>query len=282
MRPRRRRRNSPAGPPWSDPLTQSDFPVRETEFTAGGQRLFAITIGDLAGHDRALVFLHGGVGCARMWRDFPETLCRKAGLPGLVYDRLGFGGSAPLDELEGPRFRNREGEETLPLVLDALGIRGAVLVGHSEGGAIALLGAAAHPDGIRAVVGLAPQLSVHDRAVADTREIVELYETGGLRERLVKYHGEKFDRTFARWAEGWTGPEAAGWSIERELAAIACPVLAIIGEDDEHGYLPNVEVMKRHIRATLHIHLLEGARHHPQDEARDRVLELIGDFLGGI
>ncbi len=259
------------------------FALRQRHFQAGPHRLFGQTVGEPAGDERALVFLHGGVGCVGMWRDFPEILCRRAGLPGLAYDRLGFGRSDPLAnpqaETEGPGFRNREGRDSLPQVLDAMGIRSAVLIGHSEGGANALLAAAAHPARIRGVIGLAPQVVVHARAVEGTHEIVEAYRSGGLRERLIKYHGEKFDRTFARWADGWTGPAAAAWSIESELKEIACPVANITGADDEHGYAHNMEALKRCIGAPLTTHLVPGAGHHPQDEARDEVIELIADFL---
>ena len=31
-----------------------------------------------------LVFLHEGLGCVEMWRDFPHKLCRKTGCPGLI------------------------------------------------------------------------------------------------------------------------------------------------------------------------------------------------------
>ncbi len=261
--------------------TGAGFAVREGRFEAGPHRLFGLTVGQPAGHDRALVFLHGGVGCVRMWRDFPQILCRRAGLPGLVYDRLGFGRSDPLADLEGPTFRNREGRDTLPLVLDAFAIRGAVLIGHSEGGAISLLAAAAHPARIKGVVGLAPQPVVHEAAVQGTRRVMEEYATGGLRQRLIKYHGEKFDRTFARWAECWTGAQGAAWSMERELAAIACPVLTITGQDDEYGYAPHVEAMARCMGGKLAMHLLPGAGHHPQDEARQEVVELILGFLKG-
>ncbi len=259
--------------------------IRESHFQAGPERLFAKTIGEPASHDRPLVFLHGGVGCTAMWRSFPEMLCARAGLPGLVYDRLGYGESGPINEnqeTEGASFRNRDASEALPKVLDAFNIKTAILIGHSEGGAIALLAAAAHPERIKAVIGIAPQIVVHKRAVEGTLQINEDYQKGVLRQGLIKYHGEKFDHTFARWVHGWTGPEGLEWNTREELAAITCPVLALTGEEDEHGFAENMAELKLCVTAPLGTHLLPGAQHHPQDETPDLVAEHVLRFLDGL
>ncbi len=44
----------------------------------------------------ALVFLHEGLGCIAMWRDFPTMLVEATHLPALVYERWGYGRSDPL------------------------------------------------------------------------------------------------------------------------------------------------------------------------------------------
>jgi len=44
------------------------------------------------GLDRTvLVFLHEGLGCIEMWRDFPQKLCDATRCAGIVYDRTGYG-----------------------------------------------------------------------------------------------------------------------------------------------------------------------------------------------
>ena len=40
-----------------------------------------------------LVFLHEGLGCVSMWRDFPEKLSKETECGALVYSRLGYGKS---------------------------------------------------------------------------------------------------------------------------------------------------------------------------------------------
>jgi pimeloyl-ACP methyl ester carboxylesterase len=88
-----------------------------------------------------LVFLHEGLGCVAMWRDFPEQLVAKTGCAALVYSRAGYGNSDPCELPRSVRFMHDEALVTLPRVLDAFQIREAILVGHSDGGSIALINA---------------------------------------------------------------------------------------------------------------------------------------------
>ena len=41
------------------------------------------------------VFLHEGLGSIEMWRDWPQALCERLGMRGLVYSRPGYGRSTP-------------------------------------------------------------------------------------------------------------------------------------------------------------------------------------------
>ena len=86
-----------------------------------------------------LVFLHEGLGCVAMWRDFPERLAQQTGCGALVYSRAGYGNSDPTELPRPVRFMHDEALVTLPQVLDAFQIREAILVGHSDGGSIALI-----------------------------------------------------------------------------------------------------------------------------------------------
>ena len=40
---------------------------------------------DGADNKPTLVFLHEGLGCVALWRDFPEKLCQAMGLNGFIY-----------------------------------------------------------------------------------------------------------------------------------------------------------------------------------------------------
>jgi pimeloyl-ACP methyl ester carboxylesterase len=92
-----------------------------------------------------LVFLHEGLGCVAMWKGFPERIAAATGYGALVYSRAGYGKSGPCKLPRPVRFMHDEALIELPQVLDAFGIREAILVGHSDGGSIALI----HAGGIK-------------------------------------------------------------------------------------------------------------------------------------
>ena len=90
-----------------------------------------------------LVLLHEGLGCAGMWGRFPERLVDATGCGVFVYSRAGYGRS---DGITPPRpltYMHDEAIRGLPPLLDRIGLRRAILVGHSDGGSIALLYSAA-------------------------------------------------------------------------------------------------------------------------------------------
>ncbi len=96
-----------------------------------------------------LVFLHEGLGCVAMWKDFPERLAETTGCGALVYSRAGYGNSDQVELPRPVRFMHDEALVVLPKVLDAFQIREAILVGHSDGGSIAIIhagGTSKHED----------------------------------------------------------------------------------------------------------------------------------------
>ena len=81
----------------------------------------------------------------------------------------------------------------------------------------------------------------------------ETYENTDLRQRLSRYHAD-VDSAFWGWNRIWLDPRFRSWSIEEDIRAITCPVLAIQGIDDEYGTLAQI----RGIAARVpHTQLLE-------------------------
>ncbi len=247
---------------------------------AGGARLRArwLCPGD-APEEPVLVFLHEGLGCIELWRDFPARLCACLGLRGLVYDRVGYGGSDPLKAPRTPRYLHEQAEEVLPQVLAASGIAAPVLFGHSDGGTIALLFAAAFPDRPRALVVEAAHVFVEERSLAGIRSAVAAYRHGDLAARLARYHGDKTDATFWAWAATWLSPPFRDWNIEAELRRISAPTLVIQGEADEYGTQLQVEAICRGVAGPAEAHLLPQCAHVPHLQAQQQVLRLTRRFL---
>ena len=98
--------------------------------------------------DRAptLVLLHEGLGSVGLWRDVPQRLAESTGCGVFAYSRFGYGQSDPVPLPRPMTYMHDEALQVLPRVLDAAGIRQAVLIGHSDGGSIAAIHAGATQD----------------------------------------------------------------------------------------------------------------------------------------
>ena len=240
--------------------------------------------GHLLGTPRAdaptLVFLHDALGSVRLWRDVPERLARATGLAALVYDRWGSGDSEALEPPFAHDYLRAEALEALPEVLDAAGIGEAILVGHSDGAAIALAFAGAHPERVRGVVSLAAHLFREPCTLAEIREQIADFERGDLRARLARYHGAKTDILFRRLVELWTAKPHPGWGLEPLVAGVRCPVLAMHGAEDPYFSTAQLDAVQELVQGRFERVVLPRARHMPHLEARRAVLEAATRFIG--
>lgn len=169
-----------------------------------------------------LIFLHEGLGCVEMWRDFPQRLCDATRCPGIVYDRTGYGGSSPWPANPGVRYMELEADEILPRLLAKLGVEDCVLVGHSDGGTIALNYAASDPGPLRAVVTLAAHAVNEPVCVEAIRRARTAFASGDLRARLRKYHGDNVDGAFHLWSDAWVAPGFEPMDADRRLPESSC------------------------------------------------------------
>jgi pimeloyl-ACP methyl ester carboxylesterase len=197
-----------------------------------------------------MVFLHEGLGSLSMWRDFPQHVCAATGFQGLVYSRPGYGQSSPrlADEHWAPDFMHRQADEVLPALLAALGVdtvaRPVWLLGHSDGGSIALLFAAHFPGQVAGAVVMAPHIQVEDVSVASIEQARQAYLNTDLRQRLARHHADP-DSAFWGWNDVWLSTAFRSWNITPELSAITCPLLAVQGLDDEYGTLGQIRGIAR-------------------------------------
>jgi pimeloyl-ACP methyl ester carboxylesterase len=227
-----------------------------------------------------LVFLHEGLGCIALWKDFPSRLCARLGLPGLVYDRWGYGQSEPLDRPRTTSYLHDEARLLLPAVLEQVGVTRSVLIGHSDGGTIALLYAAAFPSAPAAIVTEAAHVFVEDVTLAGIQAAGVAFATTDLPRRLARYHGAKTESIFKAWHDGWRSPEFRAWNIEAELPRIICPTLVLQGVNDEYGTTAQVEAIVRGVSGPARSELLPDCGHAPHHEAGQLTLDLIADFVG--
>lgn len=226
-----------------------------------------------------LVFLHEGLGCIEMWKDFPDTLCAETGLPGVVYERKGYGRDAPDEGNWALDYLDTESREYLPALLEVLEIHQAVLIGHSDGGTIALLGAGYAPSRVLGVITEAAHVFVESVTISGIRDAVYAYENKNLKKALYRYHGNNTDRVFYRWANRWLSPEFSGWNIENRLSAIKCPLLILQGEKDEYATLKQVEAIEKGVSGPRESVVIPGCGHVPHKESPERVCTIIADYI---
>lgn len=226
-----------------------------------------------------LVFLHEGLGCIKLWRSFPEMLCLSTGCSGLVYERRGYGGSEKPDTPWRYDYLENESCKHLFLLLKALDIEDAILIGHSDGGTIALIAAALYKKPVRAIITEAAHIFVEDVTLAGIQKAVEKYKNSSFKEKLARYHGENTDMVFNRWATRWLSPEFSKWNIEKYLPRITCPALIIQGEKDEYGTSAQVEGIEEQVSGPVEVRLIPGCGHIPHLEAEDRVLSEMTRFI---
>jgi len=226
-----------------------------------------------------LVFLHEGLGCIGMWKEFPERLCAATGCPGLVYDRQGYGLSSPQPAQRTIHYLHQSALSELPALVERLAPgRQHIVVGHSDGGSIALIYAAARPEGLRAVVSAAAHVFVENITIEGIRAVLAAHGSGKMLRALARYHGDKAETVFSSWADTWLARWFRQWNIEYLLPAIACPVLAMQGSDDHYGSGAQLDAIVRAVPDSRQL-LLPDCGHSPHLEQAEATLQAMAAFI---
>lgn len=227
-----------------------------------------------------LVLLHEGLGCVKMWRDFPEKLAQTTGCPAFAYSRQGYGHSAPCTLPRPLDYMHREALEVLPEVLNAAGIGDHILIGHSDGGSIALIHAGGHASaGLRGLITMAPHVFCEELSVRSIMQGKQAFIDGGLRSALTKYHHDNTDCAFWGWNDVWLDPDFLQWNIEEYLPNIRVPQLILQGEEDQYGTVAQVQAIMRQTGAPTELRMLANCGHSPHKDQQLLSLELMKGFL---
>ena len=249
--------------------------------SAQGRRLEVAWFGDAAAPGPVLVFLHEGLGCVALWRDVPERLAGLTGRRAFAYSRAGYGRSDPCTLPRPATYHAAEALTVLPAVLDSAGIAEAVLIGHSDGGTIALM-AAGRDARIKGVVTMAAHVFNEAVTLDGIRTARAAWETTDLREKLRRYHGANVDLAFHGWNDTWQRPDFKDWNVEGCLARITCPVLVVQGADDHYGTEAQVAAIAYGVSGPAETLTIPGCGHAPQQEAPDVLFPAIARFVAGL
>jgi pimeloyl-ACP methyl ester carboxylesterase len=227
----------------------------------------------------ALVFLHEGLGCIELWRSFPEALCTRTGLRGFAYDRTAYGQSSGWPAAPGTRYMDIEAITVLPQVLDLAGIHSCLLIGHGDGGTIALRFAATQPPLLRGVVTMGAHVISEPRTVTSIRFARDAFRTSDLRARLAAYHGDNVDGAFWLWNDAWLAPGFQPLDAEARLPRVRVPVLALQGEHDEYGTLAQLRTIARGVSGRCETRLMPECGHAPHLQDEPTLVEVIARFV---
>jgi pimeloyl-ACP methyl ester carboxylesterase len=223
-----------------------------------------------------VVFLHHGLGSTQAWQGQLGAFA-SAGLRVIAYDRWGYGQSDPRPHLSVPGFEDDLAD--LQTLLSTLGSPLTTLVGHSDGGTIALYYASQNPERVAALVTVAAHIYLEPRMEPSVLKIKQAFEHDSrFRNGMRRIHGEKFESTFYNWFDGWFQSPALEWDLRPLLRKIQCPVLVIQGEEDEHA-TPQHAIDIADSIPNAQLWSVPGARHMlPKDVAETfnrKVLEFI-------
>lgn len=250
------------------------------KFDIGGRRLEFAMAGPAPEAAPTIVLLHEGLGALKLWRDFPPSLTQKTGFGVFAWSRAGYGGSDPVPPPWPLDYMTREATENLPAVLDAIGVRRAILFGHSDGATIAAIHAGTVSDQrVRGLILMAPHFFTEPGGQASIAKTRSAFLDGGLRERLARHH-RNVDATFLGWSGAWLDPAfERDWNVEDALDYIRIPSLAIQGRHDEYGTFAHIEALETRASGPVERVIVEDCRHAPHLEQPEATLTAVKSFL---
>ena len=246
--------------------------------TAAGKSLEYACFGPTPSDAPTLILLHEGLGCAALWRDFPNALTEATGFGVLTYSRAGYGQSDPADLPRPLNYMTREAMDVLPDVLEVIGVRRCVLVGHSDGATVAAIYAGSVPDRrVRGIVLMAPHFFAEEMGLAEIAKAKRAYEDGDLHARMIKYHRDP-ENAFWGWSDSWLHPDFRTWDVADVIDYIRVPVLAIQGREDQYGTLAQIEMLEERSYAPVESLILDDCRHAPFLDQGSTVIAAIAEY----
>jgi pimeloyl-ACP methyl ester carboxylesterase len=246
--------------------------------TIGSSDLEYRMIGPMPDKAPTIVMLHEGLGSVGLWGDFPEKLQAATGAGVFVYSRAGYGNSSPVNLPRPLNFMEIEALDVLPKVLDAIGFRRGLLLGHSDGASIATIYAGGVQDHrVRGLMLIAPHFVVEDFGLASIAKTKQSYDAGDLKQRLARWHKD-VDNAFRGWNDVWLDPQFRDWDISDALAYVRVPIEIIQGANDQYGTLRHIEIAQAECYCPVETTIVSGAGHSPHREAPDVTLKAAADF----
>jgi pimeloyl-ACP methyl ester carboxylesterase len=241
-----------------------------------------ITVVNTRQNSPVIVFLHEALGSIPQWKDFPQLLCDDLQLNGIVYERQGYGKSSELTAERDASYLHKYAQEELPPFLAERYPEDQqfILVGHSDGGTIALLYAATYPEKVKSVITMAAHVINEPETIAGIAPAVDAFEKGKL-DKLFNYHGDKTKVLFYAWAKTWLADDFLNWNICEDISSIQTPSLILQGAQDQYGTSKQLELIKSNVKGNCDTILINECGHHPHLEQKNHTISLIKHWYLG-
>lgn len=257
----------------------ADWDAQAGRLVAGGHSLeWACWGGPPSGDMPVIVMLHEGLGAIALWRDFPDQVSKITGATVFAYSRAGHGHS-DLCELPKPLdFMTDEARIVLADILDHIGDRPVILLGHSDGATIAAeyAGRVSDPR-VRGLILMAPHFFTEEMGLREIANTATIFETTDLRTRMAKYHSDP-ELTFSGWSGVWLDPEFRNWNVAEVIDHWRIPCLVIQGVDDQYGTSAQVNEVETRSYAPVEVAMLDNCRHAPHFDQPQQTLAAISEF----
>lgn len=221
------------------------------------------------------MLLHHGLGSTQSWRhQIPDLV--QAGYRVLAVDRWGYGESDPRSAFrEG--FLFEDAEEMIAL-LHRREIRSASLIGHSDGGSIALIMAARAPHLIRSITVAAAHIYFEPKMAEGLKMLAEQVTQDPLHAALQREHGSKAAGLTQAWLNHWIKLETFTPPLIDLLGEVTCPALVIQGEEDEHATPQHARDLAAHL-LKAELWLVPGVDHMVPQRIPERFNQRVLQFL---
>ncbi len=224
--------------------------------------------------EHCFLLLHDALGSIPQWKSFPQQIAKHFKAEVYLYERQGHGESSAFSSPLPLSFFHHQALEVLPELVKTFRLEKAIIVGHSDGGTIALLYAAHFKP--PHTIAIAPHIFVEDITLKGIRQT--LVHQDKLVQSLQKYHGDKAEALFRAWSGTWLDPHFKQWTIQQEIASIKNPLLIIQGENDEYGSMAQIRGIREAVPHSQ-ISILTDSGHQPHLQAMDEVILAIKAFI---
>ncbi|WP_396929935.1 alpha/beta fold hydrolase [Mycolicibacterium sp.] len=262
-----------------------------------------------------VILAHGFPELAYSWRHQIPVLA-DAGYHVLAPDQRGYGGSSAPEAVEAYDIHHLTGD--LVALLDDIGVRQAVFIGHDWGAMVVWHTALLHPDRVRAVAGLSVppiprartrpterwrekfgedfyMLRFQEPGVADAEMAADVAATmrgmfddlspdappGWISDDELAHYVSEFGRTGFTGALNWYRNYDRNWESTPALvdARITVPALFIGGTADPIGPTMNPARAREVVAGPYTERWISGAGHWVQQERPDDVNRMLLEFL---